>query len=404
MIVENGQILEIDLSNQIFAWVFAFGAVACIVVFIFNKISCYNDARHDEDGNFDGGGVSCAQTVCCQAVLDSFCAIKDKDMFEPDYAETVRSMDISDSGCESRHLPVEVNSAALATAQFLQAESSLNNLSPGDRARLAENRQVMKAYLISKLVAPRYAVDNTGKILPELNSDNGHMDRFEFNDRQSKMFHLVFNGQISVDTRATKRQQREAIKRLKKSSRERHLEKHMEKNEKISSKVSISEKETSGVGTDLNSNPPITTPKKAATRQPEKKKKEKPVKPVTRQNTTTSGTSVSSNNSRRPPILQRLASAIRLRGPDSAVGSSIGQYDADIESMDRGRRPTKVSTETEMISTGSKNRKSTAQKPEVNRSSSLKTGSVLTGSVPEERKPSDLPTKWSSAIDLPVSH
>lgn len=313
-------------------------------------------------------------------------------------------MDISDSGCESRHLPVEVNSAALATAQFLQAESSLNNLSPGDRARLAENRQVMKAYLISKLVAPRYAVDNTGKILPELNSDNGHMDRFEFNDRQSKMFHLVFNGQISVDTRATKRQQREAIKRLKKSSRERHLEKHMEKNEKISSKVSISEKETSGVGTDLNSNPPITTPKKAATRPPEKKKKEKPVKPVTRQNTTTSGTSVSSNNSRRPPILQRLASAIRLRGPDSAVGSSIGQYDADIESMDRGRRPTKVSTETEMISTGSKNRKSTAQKPEVNRSSSLKTGSVLTGSVPEERKPSDLPTKWSSAIDLPVTH
>ena len=80
----------------------------------------------------------------------------------------------------------------------------------------------------------------------------------------------------------------------------------------------------------MNSNPPITTPKKAATRQPEKKKKEKPVKPVTRQNTTTSGTSVSSNNSRRPPILQRLASAIRLRGPDSAVGSSIGQYDAGI--------------------------------------------------------------------------
>ena len=52
MIVENGQILEIDLSNQIFAWVFAFGAVACIVVFIFNKISCYNDARHDEGKMF----------------------------------------------------------------------------------------------------------------------------------------------------------------------------------------------------------------------------------------------------------------------------------------------------------------------------------------------------------------
>jgi len=401
MIVEHGQILEIDLSNQIFAWVFAFGAVACIVVFIFNKISCYNDTRHNEDANFDGGGLSCAQTVCCQAVLDSFCGIKDKDIFEPDYAETVRSMDISDSGCESRHLPTEVNSAALATAQFLQAESTLSNLSAGDRARLAENRQVMKAYLISKLVAPRYAVDNTGKILPELNADTGHINRFEFNDRQSKMFHLVFNGQISVDTRATKRQQREAIKRLKKSSRERQHEKHLEKNDKISSKVSISEKETSGVGTDLNSNPPIPTPKKTATRQPEKKKKEKPVKPVTRQN---SGTSVSSNNSRRPPILQRLASAIRLKGPDSAVGSSIGQYDADIESMDRGRRPTKVSTEAELAMSGGKNRKLPNQKEEVCRSTSLKTGSVRTGSVPGDRKPSDLPTKWSSTIDLPVAH
>ena len=63
--------------------------------------------------------------ICCQSVFDSLCAIKDKDIFEPEYAETVKSMDISDSGCESKHLPVEVNSAALATAQFLQGTDKL---------------------------------------------------------------------------------------------------------------------------------------------------------------------------------------------------------------------------------------------------------------------------------------
>ena len=42
------------------------------------KSNLYRNFIFNLDGNFDGGGVSCAQTVCCQAVLDSFCAIKDK--------------------------------------------------------------------------------------------------------------------------------------------------------------------------------------------------------------------------------------------------------------------------------------------------------------------------------------
>ena len=92
--------------------------------------------------------------------------------------------------------------------------------------------------------------------------------------------------------------------------------------------MSISEKETSGVGTDLNSNPPITPSKGTkrtaqSTKTPvEKKQTEKIIK---RSN---SGTSASSNNSRPQPILQRIASAMKLKSPDSAVGSSIGQYDA----------------------------------------------------------------------------
>ena len=51
------------------------------------------------------------------------------------------------------------------------------------------------------------------------------------------MFHLVFNGQISVDTKATKRQQRDAIKRLKRCNKERHREKDLDKH-LMSSKVS----------------------------------------------------------------------------------------------------------------------------------------------------------------------
>lgn len=327
--------MEIDFANQIYAFVLAVGATACICIFIFNKISCFDGRTKEEDEvGFDGGGAFCS-SICCQSVLDSFCSMKEKEFIEEfDYAETVKSMDISISGTGDKHLPVEVNSAALATAQFLQAESNLNQLSAGDRARLAENRQVMKAYLISKLVAPRYGVDQSGKIIPETCLSDRHLDRFEFHERQSAMFHLVFNGQISVDTRATKRQQREAIRRLKRSNRERHSEKH----EKGSSKVSISEKETSGVGTDLNSNPPITPSKDAKRTNLSDKKTTKTTKAEKVVKRSNSGSSESSDNSRNRPILQRIAQAIKIKNPDSAVGSSIGQYDADIESMDRGRR------------------------------------------------------------------
>lgn len=402
MIVEYGKLVEIDFTHQIYAWVLAVGAVACVVLFIFNKISCFSGrSPDDDDGNgFDGGASSiCGGMVCCQSVFDSLCALKDKDIFEPDYAETVKSMDISDSGCDAKHLPVEVNSAALATAQFLQAESNVNQLSAGDRARLAENRQVMRAYLISKLVAPRYHVDPQGKIMPENGQSKGHMDRFEFHERQSAMFHLVFNGHISVDTRATKRQQREAIRRLKRCTRERHLEKHEKVSSKVSSKVSISEKETSGVGTDLNSNPPITPSKgtKRTVQPPKSTDKKKTDKHVKRSNSL--GTSESSNNSRRQPILQRIASAIKLKSPDSAVGSSIGQYDADIESMDRGRRESGGQNLQPVIEHHEDvefEDESKVAPNQIKRSYSVR--------MKHKNALYDLPTKWSSAIELPCSY
>jgi hypothetical protein len=49
---EYGEIVEIDLTHQIFAFVIAAGAVACVVIFIFNKISCFGERHHKEDGKF----------------------------------------------------------------------------------------------------------------------------------------------------------------------------------------------------------------------------------------------------------------------------------------------------------------------------------------------------------------
>ena len=74
-------------------------------------------------------------------------------------------------------------------------------MTSSERSQIAENRQVMKAYLISKLVAPKYRVED-GKI--NMQKNVGHLDRFEHFHRQEAMFQLVFNGQIAVDTRATK--------------------------------------------------------------------------------------------------------------------------------------------------------------------------------------------------------
>ena len=68
-------------------------------------------------------------------------------------------------------------------------ENALQSLSPSDRAKIAENRQVMRAYLISKLVAPRYDVDHDGKINPE-HFKKGHLGSDDMEQRQRTVVHL----------------------------------------------------------------------------------------------------------------------------------------------------------------------------------------------------------------------
>lgn len=213
-----------------------------MLIIVLAKFTCFSGKEEDCEGaeHFNEGSQP---LVCgvpwCTRVMDTLCLMKMKDLPEGNYAETVKSMDVSELETEGRNLPVEVNAASLATAQYLQADS-LQNLSTLDRSRLSENRHVMKAYLISKLVAPRYEVTN-GNIAQQHNKTT-HIGRSEFHERQTAMFHLVYNGHIKVDTRATKRQQRDAIRRLKRCARDR-------KNSRVE-KISISEKETSGIGTE----------------------------------------------------------------------------------------------------------------------------------------------------------
>ncbi|CBY09738.1 unnamed protein product [Oikopleura dioica] len=306
MVQGQGQTVQ---ESQLAALIFTGTAIACMMVAIVNKISLskrHSPQRHNHKNQVDveaGRKRGMCSAMClCETIAGVICAPKDKmntklDYFDRSYAETVKSMDISDSGNDNISLPQEVNAAALATAQFLSAEGNLNSLTLSERTHIAENRQVMKAYLISKLVAPKYQIED-GKI--NMQKNIGHLDRFEHYNRQSAMFDLVFNGQITVDTRATKKQQRDAIKRLKKSSKDRHLEKQ--------EKISVSEKETSGLGTEATFPSPVNDHKEERTS--------------------------------KLPIFKRLASVIKNKGQDSAVGSSIGQYDADIESIEKAKNRT----------------------------------------------------------------
>jgi hypothetical protein len=172
---------SVEETGPIFSWLIAIGSIVSICFLIFVKISCFTsrNLRNDEceaaNENFkikEGSiGTLCGLT-CCQSMLDSFCVVNEKEFVENRYAETVKSMDVSELGYETRSLPIEVSNASIATAQFLQAEC-IHQLTAADRTKLSENRQIMRAYLISKLVAPRYEIDTTGRVSSQHNQ-KGH--------------------------------------------------------------------------------------------------------------------------------------------------------------------------------------------------------------------------------------
>ena len=132
------------------------------------------------------------------------------------------------------YLPDQVDGTGIATKKFLDSHGQLSKLNPDERERLKDSRVVMKAYLISKLVAARYTFEEGNMTFNERAEDH-HIDVMEYKERTQNMYDLLYAGQISVDTRATRRQQRVALKRLKKSnlnlrpSKIRELAKQMKK-------------------------------------------------------------------------------------------------------------------------------------------------------------------------------
>ena len=58
------------------------------------------------------------------------------------------------------YLPNGVDGVGVATRKYLEAQGAETQLPQSDRRKLEDNRLIMKAYLISKLVAARYSFED----------------------------------------------------------------------------------------------------------------------------------------------------------------------------------------------------------------------------------------------------
>mgnify|MGYP000514099881 CR=1 FL=1 len=197
-------------------------------------------------------------------------------------------------------LPNGVDGVGTSTRKYLEAHGSDQQLPQSDRRKLEDNRVIMKAYLISKLVAARYNFED-GMMEFEERAEDKNIEINDYKERTQAMYNLLYSGQIMVDTRATRRQQRVALKRLRKSnlnlrpSKIRELAKQM-KEEAEKDRCSL-EDQSSGIGSTCD---------------------------ISKAETTTVADSKASGESRFSRFLQRMG----LRSSrDSAVGSSLGSVD-----------------------------------------------------------------------------
>jgi len=134
---------------------------------------------------------------------------------------SVKSMNISSSEDKNKegktYLPNGVDGVGVATRKYLEAQGAETQLPQSDRRKLEDNRLIMKAYLISKLVAARYSFED-GHMEFEQQAEERKIEIEDYKERTQAMYDLLYSGQIMVDTRATRRQQRVALKRLRKSN------------------------------------------------------------------------------------------------------------------------------------------------------------------------------------------
>lgn len=217
---------------------------------------------------------------------------------------SVKSMNITNADVKlapgKNYLPNGVDGVGTSTCKYLKAHGSDQQLPQADRRKLEDNRIIMKAYLISKLVSARYSFED-GTMEFEDHPEDRSIEIEEYKARTQRMYDLLYSGQIMVDTRATRRQQRVALKRLRKSnlnsrpSKIRELARQM-KEEAEKDRDSL-ETGSSGIGSTCD---------------------------ISKAETTTVADSNRTGGSRFSRFLQRMG----LRSSrDSAVGSSLGSVD-----------------------------------------------------------------------------
>lgn len=237
MYTQNNSIQEASTLTGLQSVVIQSTMAVALVLLLIGSI-CFK-SKKDDDDDCEDEKVASFQISPWSCLCNIFRSTEPLQTEPDDFRFTtcsVQSMDISSPEPNTGHcyLPDAVDGTGIATKKFLDSHGQLSKLNPDERERLKDSRVVMKAYLISKLVAARYTFEDGNMNFNERAEDN-HIDVMEYKERTQNMYDLLYAGQISVDTRATRRQQRVALKRLKKSnlnlrpSKIRELAKQMKK-------------------------------------------------------------------------------------------------------------------------------------------------------------------------------
>jgi len=237
MYTQNNSIQEATTLTGLQSLVIQSTMAVALVLLLIGSI-CFK-SKKDDDDECEDEKVASFQISPWSCLCNIFRATEPLQSEPDDFRFTtcsVQSMDISSPVPKTNHcyLPQAVDGTGIATKKFLDSHGQLSKLNPDEREQLKDSRVVMKAYLISKLVSARYTLEDGTMNFNERAEDN-HIDVMEYKERTQNMYDLLYAGQISVDTRATRRQQRVALKRLKKSnlnlrpSKIRELAKQMKK-------------------------------------------------------------------------------------------------------------------------------------------------------------------------------
>jgi len=227
--------------------------------------------------------------------------------------DSVKSMNIKKEPKKVRdgksYLPKGVDGVGSSTKKFLELAPE-QMLPQADRRELEDNRLVMKAYLISKLVAARYDFAD-GEMTFQEQAEEKQINVDDYKQRTQNMYDLLYAGQISVDTKATRKQQRNALKRLKKSNMNnrpkkiKELAKQMKEEPNRPAPAAV-DRQSSGIGSTGDISKADTT---------------------TVATTTTNAASNSEYNASGSKISQFLRKFKFKSSRDSAVGSSLGSID-----------------------------------------------------------------------------